>query len=190
MSNSNMFHMSLKVISVKLFDHRQAINTCPLGLSFRFPGLVRLEILEGEFCGPVAAGGAEVRMAEGRSCLFAVDPCNVFQTVRQFYADVGVYRYVGDGQDARLVAQTRIEFKRTFTDLIEIPDQPDRKRELKQVRCTGSAGKVNDWAEEKKKKKQRNVRTLRRRFTCTRWNGRARWARWMFKSSCYRWARC
>lgn len=176
MNQNSIFQILLEVNSVKLYDPQQATNTCPLGLSFRFPGLVDLEIREGEFCGHTAAGGNEVRMTKGLSCLFMVDPANVFQTVRQFYADVGVYRYVTGGPEVRLVAQTRIEFNRTFTELIEMPDQPDRTRELNRVRCTGRGGGLN------RQKKNKNYRTnafgdLCRRFTCTRWTGRIRWAR-------------
>lgn len=133
--NSNMFHMEVFVNCVRLFDPDQASNTCPVCVGFRFPDIVDLEIGEDDLCGKMESGGNVICMTRGKSCLFAVESSNVCRAVRQFYADIGVFRRVTGTPESRLIAQTRLQFSRTFTDIIEAPDQPDQTRDVKQVRA-------------------------------------------------------
>lgn len=124
---------------VMLTDPTEASSTCPLCVCFRFPGLVDMEVCEGDLCDDIAGGGrppvgAEVRITRGKSCLFAVATADLCAAARNFRAVIAVYRRVAGGPETRLVAQTpRLHFGRSFTDIICEPNQMDRTRQLKRV---------------------------------------------------------
>lgn len=139
MEGCKMFHMELLLKSVKLHDPNEANNSCPMCFSFRFPGIVDLEFCEGQRCGS-STGGTDIPMVGGKSCLFTVDSANLCRAVRAFYADVAVFRIAKNVQEMQLIAQTRLDFHRTFTEIIEMPEQPERMREIEKVRVRGCDG--------------------------------------------------
>lgn len=132
-TGNNIFMLEVVVYRVTLTDQIQIQNTCPICVCFQFPGLIDLVICEGGFCADGVVGGGEVRMTDGKSSLFAINAADLCRTARDFYAIISVNRRVNGEQKMRYVAQTRLDFDRTFTDLILDPDQVQRTRKLKRV---------------------------------------------------------
>jgi len=121
------------VYRVTLTDQIQIHNTCPVCVCFRFPGLVELVICEGGFCSDGTVGGGEILMTNGKSCLLTVSTADLCRTARDFCAIISVNRRVLGEQQMRYVAQTKLEFDRTFIDVILNPNQDQRTRKLKRV---------------------------------------------------------
>lgn len=131
---NNIFLLETIVPCLTLYDPEQMRNTCPVCVCLRFPGLVDMEICEGDLCDvDRRLGGGEIRMTRGKSCLFTIGSSDLCRTAREFCATITVYRRVAGGPETRLVAQSKLEFNQKFTNVILEPDQPDRMRQLKQV---------------------------------------------------------
>lgn len=127
-------------------DDGRATDTC---VCFRFPGLADLEVRERGPCdgGPTGnrprrarRGRDAITMDRGKSCLFAVGASDLCRAAREFRAAVNVYRRRADDDTPRPVARAALRFDRTFTDIMLNPDQPQRTRELVQVRPSSSGG--------------------------------------------------
>lgn len=139
----SIFLLETIAYRVVLTDVDQQTNTCPLCVSFRFPRLVDLDVCEGTVCRS-SSGGGQVVMTRGKSCLLSVNAKNICQAARDFCdSNIEVYRRVNDGfPETRFVAQARLEFDKTFEDLILNPNQSDKKRELITVSARRSTGRV------------------------------------------------
>ncbi|CAI6363535.1 unnamed protein product [Macrosiphum euphorbiae] len=132
-TGNNLFMLEVIVYRVTLTDQIQIHNTCPVCVCFRFPGLVELAICEGGFCADGKVGGGEILMTNGKSCLLTVSTADLCRTARDFCAIISVNRRVLGEQQMRYVAQTKLEFDRTFVDVILNPIQDQRSRKLKKV---------------------------------------------------------
>lgn len=132
-TGNNLFMLEVIVYRVTLTDQIQMHNTCPVCVCFRFPGLVELVICEGGFCSDGTVGGGEILMTNGKSCLLTVSTADLCRTARDFCAIISVNRRVLGEQQMRYVAQTKLEFDRTFVDVILNPHQDQRVRKLKRV---------------------------------------------------------
>jgi len=121
------------VYRVTLTDQIQIHNTCPVCVCFQFPGLIDLVICEGGFCSDGKVGGGKILMTNGKSCLFTVSTTDLCRTARNFRAIISVNRRVIGEQQMRYVAQTELQFDRTFIDILLNPNQDQRTRTLKRV---------------------------------------------------------
>jgi len=135
-TGNNLFMLEVIVYRVTLTDQIQIHNTCPVCVCFRFPGLVELVICEGGFCADGKVGGGEILMTNGKSCLLTVSTADLCRTARDFCAIISVNRRALGEQQMRYVAQTKLEFDRTFVDVILNPNQDQRARKLKRVTYT------------------------------------------------------
>lgn len=132
-SGNNLFMLEVIVNRVTLTDQAQIHNTCPVCVCFRLPDLVELVICEGGFCTDGKVGGGEILMANGKACLLTVSTEDLCRISRNFCAIISVNRRVLGEQEMRYVAQTKLEFNRTFVDVILNPNQEQRARKLKRV---------------------------------------------------------
>uniref|UniRef100_A0A2S2P5K6 Uncharacterized protein n=1 Tax=Schizaphis graminum TaxID=13262 RepID=A0A2S2P5K6_SCHGA len=142
-TGNSIFMLELIVHRVTLTDQIQMHNTCPVCVCFRFPGLVELVVCEGGFCADGKVGGGEILMTNGKSCLFAINNSDLCRAARDFCAKISVNRRVDGEQQMRYVAQTHLEFDRTFTDIILNPNQVERFRKLKQILPLYENGRPN-----------------------------------------------
>ncbi|XP_060846015.1 uncharacterized protein LOC132925658 [Rhopalosiphum padi] len=142
-TENSIFMLELIVYRVTLTDQIQMHNTCPVCVCFRFPGLVELVVCEGGFCADGKVGGGEILMTSGKSCLFAINNADLCRAARDFCAKISVNRRVDGEQQMRYVAQTHLEFDRTFTDVILNPNQVERLRKLKRVLPLYEKGRPN-----------------------------------------------
>ncbi|XP_025192872.1 uncharacterized protein LOC112592926 [Melanaphis sacchari] len=142
-TGNNIFMLEVIVYRVTLTDQVQIHNTCPVCVCFRFPGLVELVVCEGGFCADGKVGGGEILMTYGKSCLFAISNADLCRIARDFRAIISVNRRVDGEQQMRYVAQTHLEFDRTFTDVILNPNQAERFRKLKKVLPLYDNGRPN-----------------------------------------------
>ncbi|CAH1730947.1 uncharacterized protein LOC114132097 [Aphis gossypii] len=142
-TGNNIFMLEVIVYRLTLTDQIQMRNTCPVCVCFQFPGLVELVVCEGGFCSDGRVGGGEIVMTNGKSCLFAISNADLCRVARDFRAVIGVNRRVVGEQQMRYVAQTHLEFDRTFTDIILNPNQVERFRKLKRVLPLYDNGRPN-----------------------------------------------
>ncbi|CAH1730958.1 unnamed protein product [Aphis gossypii] len=142
-TGNNIFMLEVIVYRLTLTDQIQMRNTCPVCVCFQFPGLVELMVCEGGFCSDGRVGGGEIVMTNGKSCLFAISNADLCRVARDFRALISVNRRVVGEQQLRYVAQTHLEFDRTFTDVILNPNQVERFRKLKRVLPLYDNGRPN-----------------------------------------------
>jgi len=136
-NHDSIFLLEVIAYRVTLTDPKEMLNSSPLCICFRFPKLVDLEICEGRLCNknenPFSRCNGEFLMSRGKSCLFSICSSNLCRTSRNFRSVVSVYRHGEDGLKTRIIAQSMLEFDKTFTDIIHNPNQSNKTRELKQV---------------------------------------------------------
>ncbi|XP_060837317.1 LOW QUALITY PROTEIN: uncharacterized protein LOC132919609 [Rhopalosiphum padi] len=142
-TGNSTFMLELIVYRVTLTDQIQMHNTCPVCVCFRFPGLVELVVCEVGFCADGNVGDGEILMTNGKSCLFPIDNADLCRAARDFCAKISVNRRVDGEQKMRYVAQTHLEFDRTFTEVILNPNQVERSRKLKRVLPLYEKGRPN-----------------------------------------------
>lgn len=175
MSNC-VFLLEAIAYRVTLNDPDHATNAGPVCVCFRFPGPIDLDVCEGAVCGTDSSGD-EVNMTRGKSCLFAVDARDLCRAARDFCdcTAVEMYRRLDRGDDddapgARLIGRARLEFDRTFEELILDPNRSDRTRKLTTVKGQsdderGRSGvrvtqKKNNYYKTKSKNTGRTLGTL------------------------------